>query len=613
MATDTISIIIVTFNVSKFVTFCLDSLNRSEFSGKLEIIVVDNNSSDNTVNLIKRDFPKVEIIRNDSNLGFSKACNQGASQSHGDYLLFLNPDCIVSELALQNLLDCFNNDKVGCIGPLFINGQGEILSESARELPTTKNAVTKLFRLPLEKTFPYYRKVQTNKPLIAPILCGACMLMRKEIFVQIQGFDERFFMYGEDIDLSFRLIQLGYSNYCVPEARVIHFKGESTDRGIMKNNSNFYNAISLYAEKHSESFNSSFQKFGLGIISNVFPILRYVKEYIAGALPLLVDFFLIITTFFAIQFSWSFFKYETVFYFGTFKYLYLYIGYAMIWLVTLIYQGAYFSNERIVSVYKGALIGGVINLILFAMLPFEWRFSRGILLLSSIIIPVLISLKYILNRRFYNLEHLFVTVDKDTLPESEPINFKKNKVVNIDQVEVKDKSCNYIFDFNNLKIEKMIELMMFSGDASKFDFYDRQRTIVFSSEGERLRGDRIQIEAFMNLSQKKYLLQKRTLDIVIAILLIIPVLLIKIPMLTIDLSKIILLMKGRLTSVGYGDYDVLDDRLPSIPQSVLLCYSKKRRGESKKQSCMDYAFNYSIFEDIFIIVAQFPSFIKAFI
>ena len=142
------SIIIVTYNVEGFITFCIDSLLRQEDAGQLEIIVVDNASLDSSVSIIKDRYPDIRVIANDENLGFSKACNQGAELATGDTLVFLNPDCIVEESAISKLVEKAKDPDVGIVGPLLIDGGGCVLPESARELPTTMSGLNKILGLP---------------------------------------------------------------------------------------------------------------------------------------------------------------------------------------------------------------------------------------------------------------------------------------------------------------------------------------------------------------------------------------------------------------------------------------------------------------------------------
>ena len=242
-----LSVIIVSYKVPQYLQLCLESLTRSLKNIDSEIIVVDNASEDATIALVKTAFPQVKLLVNSENKGFSKANNQGVAVAKGKYLCILNPDTMVPETCFQDVLAfAENKDDLGAVGVRLIDGTGNFLPESKRNLTTPKVSIQKL----LGNGNSYYAtnldETETGK---VAILVGAFMFLKRKLYQEVGGFDERFFMYGEDIDLSYAITQKGYSNYYLGKVTVLHFKGESTvkDRQYALR---FYGAMRLFARKH---------------------------------------------------------------------------------------------------------------------------------------------------------------------------------------------------------------------------------------------------------------------------------------------------------------------------------------------------------------------------
>ncbi len=230
-----------------FLKQCILSVQQACTDIVAEIIVVDNHSSDESVKMLQLDFPKVKCIPNNENLGFSKANNLGVSFAQGEYILILNPDTVIGENDLLKVLNfAKEHENFGAIGVRFIDGSGKFLPECKRNVPTIKIARQKI----LGNGKNYYAN-QIKEKLVAPVpvLTGAFMLMCKSVFEHVGGFDEDYFMYGEDIDLSFKLLQSGYQNYYVGNTTIVHYKGESTVRNITYLQ-HFYGAMHLFYNKH---------------------------------------------------------------------------------------------------------------------------------------------------------------------------------------------------------------------------------------------------------------------------------------------------------------------------------------------------------------------------
>jgi len=222
-----------------------------------EIIVVDNNSSDGSGDFFQNKFPQVNFILNKTNSGFAKANNQALKISKGEYILFLNPDTIVPEDCFEKCISFINSKKNNiALGIRMIDGSGNFLKESKRGLPEPATSFYKLSGL--SKIFPHSRifskyhlgYLSENENHEVDVLAGAFMMIPKKILDKTNGFDEDFFMYGEDIDLSYRIQKAGFKNYYFAQSCIIHFKGESTKKGSLNYVKMFYTAMSVFVKKH---------------------------------------------------------------------------------------------------------------------------------------------------------------------------------------------------------------------------------------------------------------------------------------------------------------------------------------------------------------------------
>ena len=253
----TLSVIIVNYNVKHFLEQCLLSVNKAIEGIEAEVFVVDNTSVDGSQQMVREKFPWVHLIDNPENVGFSKANNQAIRISKGEYVLLLNPDTVVEESTFHKCLDFMrDHPDAGAMGVKMIDGEGKFLPESKRALPTPWVAFYKIFGLsslfPKSKTFGKYHLSYLNKEEDheVEVLSGAFMLMRKQCLDEIGLLDESFFMYGEDVDLSYRVNLGGWKNYYFSGTQIIHYKGESTKKGSLNYVRVFYNAMIIFAQKH---------------------------------------------------------------------------------------------------------------------------------------------------------------------------------------------------------------------------------------------------------------------------------------------------------------------------------------------------------------------------
>ena len=252
----TLSIVIVNYNVCGFLEQCLLSVRDAVKGISHEIFVVDNASTDGSEAYISTRFPQVKYIYNTENVGFSKANNQAIAQSSGRYVLLLNPDTVVGESVLDEACHFLDeHDDAGALGVKMIDGDGKFLPESKRGFPSPWVSFCKIFGL--SKLFPYSRRfgryhlrfLDENSTHRVDVLSGAFMLLRRSTLDRCGLLDETFFMYGEDIDLSYRMTLTGEKNYYLP-LRILHYKGESTKTESLRYVRIFYQAMFIFLRKH---------------------------------------------------------------------------------------------------------------------------------------------------------------------------------------------------------------------------------------------------------------------------------------------------------------------------------------------------------------------------
>lgn len=247
-----LSVVILNYKVRYFLEQCIRSVQRAIANIDAEIIVIDNDSNDGSCEMIRQYFPDVHLIENKENSGFSKANNKAVKEAKGKYVCILNPDTAVAEDCFVKALAYYKSQsKIGALGVLLMDGTGNFLPESKRNFPSPKVSFLKL----IGKDAKYYANhVDTTGSGEVEVLVGAFMLLEREIYNEVGGFDEDYFMYGEDIDLSYKITKAGYPNHYLGETTVLHYKGESTKKDEAYYD-RFYGAMQIFYKKHlSQSY-----------------------------------------------------------------------------------------------------------------------------------------------------------------------------------------------------------------------------------------------------------------------------------------------------------------------------------------------------------------------
>jgi O-antigen biosynthesis protein len=406
-----LSLIIVSYNVRNLLENCLDAAVRAMSGLESEIFVVDNNSEDGSAEMVSEKFPHVRLIYNDKNLGFSKANNQALVFAKGEYILFLNPDTLVGEETFRVCIDFMDSHPdAGAVGVKMTDGRGNYLSESKRSVPVPLVAFYKLMGLttlfPRSKRFGryYLRHLDHNKTHEIEVLTGAFFFARKQALDKTGWFDEDFFMYGEDIDLSCRLRENNYSIWYHPETTIVHFKGESTRRSSINYVLVFYKAMIIFTKKHFNTPGSLMLLVMLHIAIYLRASLSILRR-ITGRLALpALDAALIYAGFPVIL------RLNEEFFIGGEQVIppgsriIMIPTLIIIWIVSIYLSGGYRKPPAIAGTIRGLSYVNLAILLLFAMLGADWYTKIALILpmaLWSILSTVLtrVIVKYTGNAR----------------------------------------------------------------------------------------------------------------------------------------------------------------------------------------------------------------------
>ncbi len=386
-----LSIIIVSYNVRYFLYQCLTALYRSQCRLSWEIIVVDNASHDGSVEMVREHFPTAKLIVNDANVGFARAVNQAIELAKGKYILLLNPDTIVAEDVLQQCFDFMEtHPEAGGMGVKMIDGSGKYAPESKRAFPTPRVAFFKLFGLhrlfPTSAYFNRYYLGHLPKDSVqkVEVLSGAFMWLRRKVLDEVGGLDTRFFMYGEDIDLSHRITRAGYDLYYYPHCAVVHFKGESTFTYDWKYVRQFYRAMAQFVSKHYKGRKAwtylVLLRAGLWLRAAIELMRKYFYRWL---LPL-TDAVLILLGLVLFKEFWEEYYYRNphqLEHLQTYLHMVLYTA---VWLAGIYLGGGYQRSFRFHRVIAGLVAMSLIQLGIYGLLSPQYRPSRMMLVMGTV-------------------------------------------------------------------------------------------------------------------------------------------------------------------------------------------------------------------------------------
>jgi len=381
-----LSIVIVNYNVEHFLEQCLYAVKKAIDQKTTEVWVVDNSSVDGSVAMVKEKFPWVKLIESNQNLGFSSGNNLAIRKATGEYVLLLNPDTVVEEDTFEKCIVFMDqHPEAGGLGVKMLDGNGHYLPESKRGLPTPWVAFYKIFGFtslfPHSKRFAryYLGHLPNNVTNKIEILSGAFMFMRKSVLDEIGLLDEDFFMYGEDIDLSYRILKSGSENYYYPETRIIHYKGESTKKGSINYVMVFYQAMIIFAKKHYTARHARMYQLVINMAIYMRAGIAIINRFVRKAFLPTFDFIFILILLFAVKEG-----YES--YSGKSYSMELitrgFILYAFVWMTSVLYSGGYDKPVKLRRIVRGLFYGTLLILAGYSLLPEILRFSRAIILLG---------------------------------------------------------------------------------------------------------------------------------------------------------------------------------------------------------------------------------------
>ncbi|MEI6411463.1 MAG: glycosyltransferase family 2 protein [Bacteroidota bacterium] len=386
-----LSVIIVNYNVRHFLEQALRSVRKAMEGIEGDVWVVDNNSVDDSVRMVQEKFPEVRLIANKHNPGFSIANNQAIRECTGEYVLLLNPDTLVEEDTFTKCLAFMDaHPDAGALGVKLIDGSGKFLPESKRGFPSPWVAFCKTFGLssifPKSRVFSRYYLgfLDENETHEIDVLVGAFMFMRHAALDKSGLLDEAFFMYGEDIDLSYRIVLAGYKNYYYPETQIIHYKGESTKKGSLNYVKTFYQAMIIFARKHFAGRRAGlfilmlqgaiWLRAGITIAKNIWnkiwlPALDALAMY--GGLVFLKNF-------------WADYYYKDPDWFKPNVLWFNFPLYILIWMGTAWLNGAYDQRYGLRQLVRGLSMGTLILAAVYGFLDLDYRPSRALVLMGAV-------------------------------------------------------------------------------------------------------------------------------------------------------------------------------------------------------------------------------------
>ena len=377
----TLSVIIINYNVKYFLEQCLRSVLAAAEGIDTEVWVVDNNSTDGSVQMVRDKFPQVKLIANSDNHGFATANNQAIKQCTGDYILLLNPDTLVQKDTFRVCIEFFEEHAdCGGLSVKMINGEGEFLKESKRGFPSPATSFYKISGL--IKLFPRNRKVgayymghlDNDKVNEVDVLPGAFLMISRKALEKVGLLDESYFMYGEDIDFSWRIKLAGFKNYYLPTTRILHYKGESTRKSSMNYVYTFYNAMAIFAKKYFSKGGARTYTLLIQLAIWMRASLDFGKRLISRMAVPMLDFAVSFAGFFAIKSIWATYWAENVNYYPGFYTWSILPLYVLILLLASWLAGGYDKPVRIGRIVKGMSVGALFLLVFYSLLSEELRF-----------------------------------------------------------------------------------------------------------------------------------------------------------------------------------------------------------------------------------------------
>ncbi len=645
-----LSVIIVNYNVCYFLEQTVKSVVKASLFSKndgydIECIVVDNASKDQSLEMMRTKFPSIQLIANTDNVGFSQANNQGIKISNAKYVLLLNPDTVIAEDTLSKSIAFMDTHKnCGAMGIKMIDGKGIFLPESKRGIPTPTVSLYKM--LGLSKIFPSSEKfnqyhlgyLDKNKNHKVPILSGAFMFMRKSTLEEVGLLDETFFMYGEDIDLSYRIINAGYDNYYFADSSIIHYKGESTKKGSLNYVKIFYKAMIIFAEKHfaqkQSNLFSSFISVGIYFRALLDIVISLFKKFYAPVL----DGIILLGGMLWLKDFWSSKFIGEASYYGD-EFLTVNIPlYISIWLISIFFSGGYDKPFNVWKLIRGLLFGTLITSAVYGFLPEAYRFSRALILLGMAWGVVFLSLYRMLVSAFFKQNIVSGETSKGKLaivgdieegnrirnllfdtglhfdfigfidPDDQISETDSNKLGSINEISnLIDlyKIDELIFCSKNISFKKIIEQMEVLSKNINYRIVVEGSQNIVGSDSKNNAGNPYLSEQTYKIVKQGQKRNKRVFDIAMSILLLLlfPILILFSKNKSNYLSNCFNVLLGKKSWIGFGKYRF--SNLPKIKDSIYTPIDHLTipdNSNTHKRLLQSYAKDYSIYKDLVLLV-----------
>ena len=618
------SVVIVNYNVEHFLDQCLDSVRRASANCSLEVLIVDNNSVDGSLAMLAEKYTEYPVIANKENVGFSCANNQAMRIAQGEYVLLLNPDTVVAENSFSKVIAFMDeHPNAGGLGVHMIDGKGNFLPESKRGLPKPMVAFYKIFGLaklfPKSKRFGQYHlgHIKEDETSKIDVLSGAFMLMRKTALDKVGLLDEDYFMYGEDIDLSYRIQKGGFDNYYYPETSIIHYKGESTKKSSVNYVFVFYKAMVIFARKHFAGKQAGLFSFLINAAIYLRAFLAVVSRVLKRLFFPVIDFLYITGGLFALTNYWKMSNIE----FPEGLIRYSIPIYAFAWIITAFFNGGYDFPVKLFKYVKSVLIATLIILVAYAILPKDYQFSRLFIFAGAgwTLIYFFVSrlfLHFAVGKRF----RLFKTGKRSFAIVAKNQEFERIKALisqthsnidEIDQVETQTEQLprlsEIIFSASDNTYSEIIQRMRdWKSSDHDFKISPTAGSVLIGSNSIDTAGD-LYILNLNALSSKENVRKKRLFDVAfsIALILSIPVSIFMVENKGNFLRNLFQVLSGKFTFIGYTDREMKTDvRLPKIKVGLI---SPSEAIDSSNESIREklnllYARDYSMRKDFSILL-----------
>ena len=643
-----LSVIIVNYNVKYFLELALLAAEKAANQVLTEIFVVDNNSNDGSAEMVAQQFSNVILIANKKNVGFATANNQAIKQAKGEYILLLNPDTVVGEYTFLNVIDFMDaNAKAGGLGIKMIDGSGQFLPESKRGFPSPAVAFYKTFGLaalfPKSKHFNSYHLgyLDKNKNAEIDVLSGAFMLLRKKTLDKIGLLDEHFFMYGEDIDLSYRIVKSGYKNYYFAADTIIHYKGESTKKGSLNYVKTFYQAMIIFAEKHFK--NNAFWLILLLRFAIYFrAFITLFSNFISFFWLPFLDFLAIFVGLFLLKNIWAVAHFHDSNYFpNTLLYINFPI-YISTWLICIYLRGGYDKGSRFSAVFAGLLFGTLLVSAIYGFLPAELRYSRMLIVLGMFWSVIsLAALRIFINifkhkSIFYNankyknlaiiadekesqrllnllyksrLDFNFIgTISTEITTKEAQKNDNLGHIDNIYNLIDMYKISELIFCAKNINYNQIIAIMEKTPTNIFYKIVAPDSNYIIGSNSKNSNGELYTVDLSFKIAQPTEIRNKKILNfsLAFAFILFLPLVILLVENKFNFIKNCFSVLFFYKNWVGYSaEFQILPPLKTAIlsPTSVFLNYNLDKKNEQK--ICFFYAKDYNVYSDLDIILKCF--------